>query len=163
MSKPPLWNEMCLSKKKTCSFFYVFLILTYFSHLLFKSAFNRSEIGWHAIILVSDVEQDQSGEHKNNSSDHKKGIDDQKYCVDHGDSSVNGLRKQEIEYSLAKEDDHQADADGRPVEILLCVDHVYRIKSDQWVEQPRNTDPNEYNKCNPCDFFRIHCFISYKK
>ena len=128
---------MCLSKKKTYSsysFFYVFLILTYFSHLLFTSVPNRSEIGWHAIILVSDVEHDQSGDHKNNSSGHKERIDDQKYYVDHGDSSVNGLRKQEIDYSLAKEDDHQADADGRPVEILLCVDHVYRIQGDQWVE-----------------------------
>lgn len=124
--------------------------------------FIRSEIGWHAITLGSDVKHYQSTDHINNSSGHKKRVDDQKYCVYERDSSVGGLWKQEIEYGFAKEDDHQADSDGRSVEILLCVDHAYRIQSDQWIEQPQNTDPNEHSERNPRDFFRIHSFLSYK-
>lgn len=124
--------------------------------------FIRSEIGWHAITLISDVKHYQSTDHINNSSGHKKRIDDQKYCVYDRDSSVGGLRKQDIEYGLAKEDDHQTDSDGRSVEILLCVDHAYRVQSDQWIEQPHNTDPDEHSERNPRDFFLIHCFLSYK-
>jgi hypothetical protein len=120
--------------------------------------FIRSEIGWHAITLGSDVKHYQSTDHINNSSGHKKRVDDQKYCVYERNSSVGGLWKQEIEYGFAIEDDHQADSDGRSVEILLCVDHAYRIQGDQWIEQPQNTDPNEHSERNPRDFFRIHFF-----
>ena len=53
--------------------------------------------------------------------------------------------KQEIEHGLAKEDDHQADSHRRSVEVLFSVDHVYRFQSNQWIEQPSNTDPYENN------------------
>jgi hypothetical protein len=123
----------------------------------------RSEIRRHVFTLGPDVEHDQARDHIDNPTGHEKRIDDQKYRVYDGCSSVGGLWEQEIEYGFAKEDDHQADSYSRPVQILLRIDHTYRFQADQWIEQPCNTDPDKHRKGDSRGFSRIHRSLSYKK
>ena len=123
----------------------------------------RLKIRRHVLTLGSDVEHDQSRDHVYDSPCHEKRINDQKYRVNDRCSSVCSLWEQEVEYSFSEEDNHHADSNGRPVEILFRVDHADRIQADQGIEQQCNTDPDKHCKGNPCGFFRIHHFLSYKK
>lgn len=121
------------------------------------------KVGGHAFSLISEIEDDQSRDHKYDSSSHEQGIQCEEYGIDYGHPPIRRLRIQKVKYGFAEEDDHQADADGRPVEILLCIQHVYRIQCDQWVEQPDNTDPDKHDKGSSRDFSCFHCFLSYRK